>query len=222
MDSLVQTILVSALPLLFAITLHEAAHGIVARRFGDNTAYLMGRISLNPMRHIDPMGTIVIPLIMLFATSGAFIFGYAKPVPVDFGRLRNPRWDSLWVALAGPACNLLQALVWACIAIGLRSLDVEEPFFVRMASAGVAVNLVLCALNLFPLLPLDGGRVLAALLPVRAAYRFAKIEPYGFFIVMALVMTRALDTLWLRPLVNVGYDVVFGILRPIVSLFSHV
>ncbi|MCG1047437.1 MULTISPECIES: site-2 protease family protein [Mycetohabitans] len=222
MDSLVQTILVSALPLLFAITLHEAAHGIVARRFGDNTAYLMGRISLNPMRHIDPMGTIVIPLIMLFATSGAFIFGYAKPVPVDFGRLRNPRWDSLWVALAGPACNLLQAFVWACIAIGLRGLDVEEPFFVRMASAGVAVNLVLGALNLFPLLPLDGGRVLTALLPVRAAYRFAKIEPYGFFIVMALVMTRVLDTLWLRPLVTVGYEVVFGILRPIVSLFSHV
>lgn len=220
MDSLVQTILVSALPLLFAITLHEAAHGIVARRLGDSTAYLMGRVSLNPMRHIDPMGTIAIPLIMLFATGGAFVFGYAKPVPVDFGRLRNPRWDALWVALAGPACNLLQALVWGCVALALRGFGIDEAFFVRMASAGVAVNLVLCALNLFPLLPLDGGRVLAALLPPRVAYRFAKIEPYGFFIVMALVMTRLLDTLWLRPLVNLGYDVVFGILRFFVSLFS--
>lgn len=220
MDSLIQTILVSALPLLFAITLHETAHGMVAKHFGDNTAYAAGRISLNPMRHIDPIGTLAIPLVMLFATGGALAFGYAKPVPVNFGQLRNPRWDSLWVALAGPACNLLQALVWACAALALRGLGVDEAFFVRMASAGVAVNLVLCALNLFPLLPLDGGRVLAALLPVRIAYRFSKIEPYGFFIVMALVMTRWLDTLWLRPLVRFGYEAIFGVLRFFVSLFS--
>ncbi|UDG82314.1 site-2 protease family protein [Candidatus Vallotia cooleyia] len=218
---LIQTILISALPMFFAITLHEVAHGIVASRCGDNTAYLMGRISLNPMRHIDLIGTIMIPLIMMFATGGTFIFGYAKPVPVDFSCLRNPRWDSLWISLAGPVCNLLQALVWSCMAIGLRVFSIEETFVVRMSSSGVAVNLVLCALNLFPILPLDGGRVIASLLPVRIAYYFAKIEPYSFFIVIALMMTRALDTWWLSPLVNIGYKVVFGILRPVASWVGY-
>lgn len=148
-SSLIQTIAVYALPVVFAITLHEAAHGYVARLLGDNTAYMMGRVSFNPMRHIDPFGTIVIPLVLYFLTSGAFLFGYARPVPVTFRNLRNPRWGSLWVALAGPGCNFVQALIWGFVSIGLAALAVDEPFFTRMAGAGVGVNLVLAVLNLF-------------------------------------------------------------------------
>jgi len=218
MDSLIQTIVVYALPVVFAITLHEAAHGYVARLLGDNTAYVLGRVSFNPMRHIDPLGTIAIPLLLYFATSGAFMFGYAKPVPVTFGNLRNPRWGSLWVALAGPLCNFVQALVWGVVGVALAALNIDEPFFTRMAAAGVGINLVLGVLNLFPLPPLDGGRVLTALLPVRPSMVLARIEPYGFFIVMALVMTGALTKYWLRPLVSLGYDAVTIILTPLVSL----
>ncbi|MGF6728793.1 hypothetical protein OKW50_000874 [Paraburkholderia youngii] len=134
-SSLIQTIAVYALPVIFAITLHEAAHGYVARWLGDNTAYVLGRVSLNPMRHIDPLGTIAIPLLLYFATSGAFMFGYAKPVPVAFGNLRNPRWGSLWVAAAGPVCNFVQALLWGVLGIVLAVLNVNEPFFTRMAGA---------------------------------------------------------------------------------------
>ncbi|SEA37577.1 MAG: site-2 protease family protein [Paraburkholderia sp.] len=217
-SSLIQTIVVYALPVVFAITLHEAAHGYVARLLGDNTAYVLGRVSFNPMRHIDPLGTIAIPLLLYFVTSGAFVFGYAKPVPVAFGNLRNPRWGSLWVALAGPMCNFVQALVWGVIGVSLAAMHVEEPFFTRMAGAGVGINLVLGVLNLFPLPPLDGGRVLTALLPPRQSIALSRIEPYGFFIVMALVMTGTLTTFWLRPLVNLGYDAVTAILTPLVSL----
>jgi Zn-dependent protease len=218
-SSLIQTIVVYALPVIFAITLHEAAHGYVARMLGDNTAYVLGRVSFNPMRHIDPVGTIVIPLVLYFATSGAFMFGYAKPVPVAFGNLRNPRWGSLWVALAGPMCNFIQALVWGVVGVALAASNVEEPFFTRMAAAGIGVNLVLGVLNLFPLPPLDGGRVLAALLPPRPSIMLSRIEPYGFFIVMALVITGTLTKFWLRPLVSLGYDAVTAILTPLVSLF---
>jgi Zn-dependent protease len=217
-SSLIQTIVVYALPVIFAITLHEAAHGYVARMLGDNTAYVLGRVSFNPMRHIDPIGTIVIPLVLYFATSGAFMFGYAKPVPVAFGNLRNPRWGSLWVALAGPLCNFVQALVWGVFGVALAALNIDEPFFTRMARAGVFVNLVLGVLNLFPLPPLDGGRVLTALLPVRPAMALARLEPFGFFIVMALVMTGTLTRFWLSPLVNIGYAAVTAILTPLVSL----
>jgi len=217
-SSLIQTIVVYALPVIFAITLHEAAHGYVARMLGDNTAYVLGRVSFNPMRHIDPLGTIAIPLLLYFATSGAFMFGYAKPVPVAFGNLRNPRWGSLWVALAGPLCNFIQALIWGVFGVALAAMNVDEPFFTRMAGAGVGVNLVLGVLNLFPLPPLDGGRVLTALLPVRPAMALARLEPYGFFIVMALVMTGTLTRFWLRPLVNIGYEAVTAILTPLVSL----
>lgn len=217
-SSLIQTIVVYALPVVFAITLHEAAHGYVARLLGDNTAYVLGRVSFNPMRHIDPLGTIAIPLLLYFVTSGAFVFGYAKPVPVAFGNLHNPRWGSLWVALAGPMCNFVQALVWGVIGVSLAAMHVEEPFFTRMAGAGVGINLVLGVLNLFPLPPLDGGRVLTALLPPRQSIALSRIEPYGFFIVMALVMTGTLTTFWLRPLVNLGYDAVTAILTPLVSL----
>ena len=218
-SSLIQTIAVYALPVIFAITLHEAAHGYVARWLGDNTAYVLGRVSINPMRHIDPLGTIAIPLLLYFATSGAFMFGYAKPVPVAFGNLRNPRWGSLWVAVAGPASNFIQALIWALFGVALAVLNVQEPFFTRMAAAGVGVNLVLGVLNLFPLPPLDGGRVLMALLPPRQAIALSRLEPYGFFVVMALVMTGTLTRYWLNPLVTFGYSAITAILTPLVSLF---
>jgi Zn-dependent protease len=219
-SSLIQTIAVYALPVIFAITLHEAAHGYVARMLGDNTAYALGRVSFNPMRHIDPLGTIAIPLLLYFATSGAFMFGYAKPVPVAFGNLRNPRWGSMWVALAGPACNFVQALVWGVFSVALAVAGIDEPFFTRMAAAGVGVNLVLGVINLFPLPPLDGGRVLVALLPTRQAIGLARLEPYGFFIVMALVFTGLLTRFWLSPLVSLGYAAVTAVLTPIASLFQ--
>jgi Zn-dependent protease len=219
-SSLIQTIAVYALPVIFAITLHEAAHGYVARMLGDNTAYVLGRVSFNPMRHIDPIGTIAIPLILYFVTSGAFMFGYAKPVPVAFGNLRNPRWGSLWVAAAGPICNFAQALIWGVIAVLLAAMNVQEPFFTRMAAAGVGVNLVLGVLNLVPLPPLDGGRVLMALLPVRASIMLSRLEPYGFFIVMALVVTGTLTRFWLGPLVSIGYVAVSAVLNPLASLLQ--
>src|SRR3984885_1570486 len=219
-SSLIQTVAVYALPVIFAITLHEAAHGYVARLLGHNTAYALGRVSFNPVRHIDPLGTIAIPLLLYFATSGAFMFGYAKPVPVAFGNLRNPRWGSLWVAAAGPASNFAQALLWGVIAVLLAAFNVNEPFLTRMAAAGVGVNLVLGVLNLFPLPPLDGGRVLMALLPVRASIMLSRLEPYGFFIVMALVMNGTLARLWLGPLVSRGYVAVSAILNPLASLLQ--
>ncbi|BBO59610.1 site-2 protease family protein [Mycoavidus sp. B2-EB] len=218
MDHLVQTIAVYALPVLFSITLHEAAHGYVARLFGDSTAYILGRVSINPLKHIDPLGTIAMPLMLYFATNGAFIFGYAKPVPVVFGNLRNPRWHSLWVSLAGPACNFVQALAWAFASIMLGALGVDEPFFLRMAMAGVLVNLVMCVFNLLPVPPLDGGRILVSLLPPRSALTLARLEPYGFFIVLALVMTGVLGALWLRPLIELGYDMITLLLTPLIAL----
>ncbi|MEK6423254.1 MAG: site-2 protease family protein [Burkholderia gladioli] len=219
MDNLIQTIVVYALPVIFAITLHEAAHGYAARLLGDNTAYALGRVSFNPARHIDPIGTIVMPIALYFLTSGAFLFGYAKPVPVAFRNLRNPRWGSLWVSAAGPACNFVQALVWGLIAVGLAAADVDEAFFTRMAGAGVGVNLVLCVLNLFPLPPLDGGRVLSALLPPRQSIALSRIEPYGFIIVLLLLMTGVLSKYWLQPGIGIGYSIVRAILSPIASLF---
>jgi Zn-dependent protease len=219
-DTLIQNIAVNALPVLFAITLHEAAHGYVARLRGDNTAYMMGRVSLNPARHIDPVGTIVMPLVLYFLTNGTFLFGYAKPVPVNFSALRNPRWDGLLVSIAGPGSNFVQALLWGVIALTLQMMQVDEPFFVKMAAAGVWVNLVLCALNLFPLPPLDGGRVLASLLPPKQGYALSRIEPYGFFIVMALVATGLLSTFWLRPLTHVGVSVIESLLNPLFALVT--
>ncbi len=219
MDNLIQTIVVYALPVIFAITLHEAAHGYAARLLGDNTAYALGRVSFNPARHIDPVGTIVMPIALFFLTSGAFLFGYAKPVPVAFRNLRNPRWGSLWVSAAGPACNFVQALIWGLVAVGLSVANVEEPFFSEMALAGINVNLVLCVLNLFPLPPLDGGRVVSALLPPRQSIAFSRIEPYGFIIVLVLLMTHILSNYWLRPGVGIGLAIVRAILSPIASLF---
>ncbi|MDB5880399.1 MAG: putative rane protein [Ramlibacter sp.] len=218
--NLVQTVLIYALPVLFAITIHEAAHGYVARYFGDNTAYSMGRVTLNPFKHIDPMGTILMPLLLYFATSGAFLFGYAKPVPVNFGALRRPKRDMVWVALAGPASNFIQAILWAIGYTVLTASDVNERFFLEMCKAGVLVNLVMWAFNLFPLPPLDGGRVLVGLLPRRLAYAVSRVEPWGFFIVMALVLVGIVGTYWLRPLISLGYLSLDFLLTPLTALLG--
>ena len=220
LSNLIQTVLIYALPVLFAITVHEAAHGYAARHFGDNTAYLLGRITLNPFKHIDPVGTILMPLMLYFATSGAFLFGYAKPVPVNFGHLRNPKRHMVWVALAGPATNFLQAIAWAVLLVVLVASGVHERFFLEMARAGVLVNLVMWAFNLFPLPPLDGGRVVAGLLPPRAASAFNSLEPWGFFIVMGLVVAGVVAGLWLRPLIGFGYEALDLLLAPLAALFS--
>ena len=214
-NNLIQTVLIYALPVLFAITIHEAAHGYVARYFGDDTAYMMGRVTLNPMKHIDPVGTILMPLMLYFATSGAFLFGYAKPVPVDFGNLRRPKRDMVWVALAGPASNFAQAILWAVTYTLLAAAGLNERFFLEMARAGVLVNLVMWAFNLFPLPPLDGGRVVVGLLPVRQAIAFSRIEPYGFFIVMGLVIAGVVSSLWLSPLIGIGYGLLNLLLSPL-------
>ena len=219
-EQTIQTILIFALPVLFAITVHEAAHGYVARHFGDNTAYMMGRVTLNPFRHIDPIGTILMPLMLYFATSGAFLFGYAKPVPVNFGQLRRPKRDMIWVALAGPASNFIQAILWAVLYALLVGTGVNERFFLEMAKAGVLVNLVMWAFNLFPLPPLDGGRVLVGLLPPGPAHALSRIEPWGFFIVLGLVLLGIVSTWWLRPLMAFGYWVLRTMLAPLHSLLT--
>jgi Zn-dependent protease len=219
-NNLIQTVLIYALPVLFAITVHEAAHGYVARYLGDNTAYVQGRVTLNPLKHIDPIGTILMPLMLYFATSGAFLFGYAKPVPVNFSHLRRPKRDMVWVALAGPASNFIQAILWALLFTILVGSGAQERFFLDMAKAGVLVNLVMWAFNLFPLPPLDGGRVLAGLLPARQAIAFSRIEPWGFFIVMGLVLAGIVGTIWLRPLMAAGYWVISVLMAPLNLLLN--
>ena len=218
--NLIQTVLIYALPVLFAITIHEAAHGYVARYLGDNTAYMMGRVTLNPIKHIDPMGTILMPLMLYFATSGAFLFGYAKPVPVNFGNLRRPKRDMIWVALAGPASNFIQAILWAIGIAVLIGADVQERFFLEMCRAGILTNLVMWAFNLFPLPPLDGGRILVGLLPWRQAHAVSRLEPYGFFIVLGLVLLGVVGTYWLRPLMALGYGAISVLLIPLTALLQ--
>ena len=212
---IIQTIAIYALPVLFAITVHEAAHGYAARHYGDNTAHMLGRITLNPLKHIDPVGTIAMPLLLYFATSGAFLFGYAKPVPVNFGRLRNPKRDMVWVALAGPGANLVQAILWTALLYLIVALGTEERFFLEMCRAGVLVNLVMFAFNLFPLPPLDGGRILVGLLPWKQAELVSRVEPFGFFIVMALVITGVVGNLWLRPLMMFTGGAIEFLLTPL-------
>jgi Zn-dependent protease len=204
MDELIQKIAVYALPVIFAITLHEAAHAYAAKYFGDTTAYLQGRMSLNPLKHIDPFGTIIIPLVLLFLP-GSFLFGYAKPVPVEFGRLRNPKRDMAWVALAGPMANLVMAVMWQILLIVLVALNTDADiaqFFLQVAQAGVFTNLLICAFNLFPIPPLDGGRILFSILPDKQAYQFARLEPYGFFIVLGLAYFQILN-FWMAPVMYV-------------------
>ena len=216
--NIIQTIAIYALPVLFAITIHEAAHGYVARYLGDNTAWTLGRVMLNPIKHIDPIGTIVMPLMLYIATSGAFLFGYAKPVPVQFGNLRNPKRDMVWVALAGPGSNLIQALLWGIGFYFLQGAGVTEAFFVKMCQAGILVNVVMFVFNLFPLPPLDGGRVLVGLLPYKQAMLVSRIEPWGFFVVMALVLAGVLSTYWMRPLMELTYGFLQVVLTPLAML----
>jgi Zn-dependent protease len=218
-SNLIQTILIYALPVLFAITVQEAAHGYAARYFGDNSAFVLGRITLNPVKHIDPIGTIVLPLLLLLSTSGTFVFGYAKPMPVNVGSLRNPKRDMIWVALAGPASNFAQAVLWAALWAVLASAGVEEEFFIGMARAGVLVNLSMWAFNLFPLPPLAGGRVLAGLLPWRASLLLSRVEPYGFFIVMALMYFKIVSQFWMTPLMTFGLNLIKAVvLSPLNAL----
>ncbi len=204
LESLIPTLAIAALPVIFAITLHEAAHGYAARHFGDPTAWLAGRISLNPLRHIDPLGTIVIPALILLFSGGGLLFGYAKPVPVDFGRLRKPKHDMLWVAAAGPFANLAMALAWAAL-VKLAWLLPNHIFTVpmtEMGKIGIVVNCVLFVLNLLPLPPLDGGRILVSLLPGRMAWKFSRIEPWGFPILLVLLFTGILGAV-MHPLVGI-------------------
>ena len=208
--TLIQKIAIDALPVIFAITVHEAAHGYAARYFGDMTAHLAGRISLNPIKHIDPFGTILVPALMMMA--GGILFGWAKPVPVDFSRLRNPKRDMLWVAAAGPASNLVMAILWVFalkFSAGLPAY-LGVPFEL-MAQAGVMINVVLMVLNLLPLPPLDGGRIAVSLLPHHLAYRYAKVERYGFIILIVLLFTGILAKI-LQPLI-------FGVISLISWLF---
>ena len=217
-SQLVQTVLIYALPVIFAITLHEAAHGYAAQRLGDPTAAMMGRVTLNPLPHIDPVGTILMPLLLYFSTSGAFLFGYAKPVPVRFDRLRHPKRDMVWVALAGPGANLLQALLWGMLLYLLAGSGLTERFFIEMCKAGMLTNVVMFVFNLFPLPPLDGGRILVGLLPWRQAVMVSRIEPWGFFIVMALVITGVISSVWMRPLMDLTFELLKLSLSPLAFL----
>lgn len=218
MNETIQTLAVYALPLVLAITLHEAAHAYAAKRLGDATAYMMGRMTLNPIKHIDPVGTIAIPLV-LFAVGSPFLFGYAKPVPVNFGNLNKPKRDMAWVALAGPGANLLMAFLWLVLAILLRAGGIQEPFLMRVAEAGVLLNLVILAFNMFPVPPLDGGRVLTSLLPNNLAYRFSQLEPYGFFIVIGLVLLGALRY-WMVPVMEASHALLILLVTPLTFLLS--
>ena len=214
-SNLIQTVSVYAIPVIFAITMHEAAHGYAAKYFGDRTAYMMGRVTLNPFSHIHWVGTILLPLLLYFSTSGALLFGYAKPVPVDFGNLRHPKRDMVWVALAGPAANFIQAIVWALMFVVYTDFGVTEKFFLAMCKAGVLSNVVMFAFNLFPLPPLDGGRIVVGLLPLKQAYQFSRIEPYGFFIVMALALTGVVNHLWLDPVMSATFGLIELMLKSI-------
>jgi len=215
---LIQLIALAAVPVTFAITLHEAAHGYAARHFGDYTAANAGRITLNPLRHIDPVGTIAVPLLILVMSKllggGGILFGWAKPVPVNFGQLRSPKRDMLWVAAAGPGANLFMAACWALVlklAQGLPSNYFSAPLS-GMAEIGITINVVLMVLNLFPLPPLDGGRIAVSLLPNRLAWRFAMLEPYGFMILLVLLFSGVLNTV-LSPFIRL-------VLRALGTLFN--
>jgi Zn-dependent protease len=213
LPQLIQTIAINALPVLFAITVHEAAHGYAARHFGDNMAWSMGRVTLNPLKHIDLMGTIVIPLLSYLAFS--FPFGYAKPVPVRFGNLRNPKRDMIWVALAGPGANLVQAWIWGALHILLMATGIDETFFLEMCEAGVKWNLILCIFNLFPLPPLDGGRILVGLLPYRQAEMVSRLERWGIVIVLALAYVGVIGQLWMYPMLRLTERLLHLLLLPL-------
>ena len=200
--SLIETIALAAIPVVLAITLHEAAHWYVARQFGDSTAWMLGRVTLNPLKHIDPIGTVLVPLGILLLSGGNFLFGWAKPVPVNFGNLRHPKRDMLWVAAAGPGVNFVMAVIWAVL-FGMAATDgaYASAAIKFMSVVGVGINISLMVLNLLPILPLDGGRIAVSLLPHSLALPFARTERFGFFIVIALLATGVLGVA-MRPLVN--------------------
>ena len=215
MDELISTLAIWALPVLLAITLHEAAHGYVARHFGDPTAELAGRITLNPLKHIDPVGTLLVPGLILALSAGGMLFGWAKPVPVSFGRLRRPKADMLWVAAAGPLANFAMAVGWALVFLLGRHLvgsNYALPML-KMADAGMHINAILMILNLLPIPPLDGGRIAVSLLPGPLASRFAQLERFGFPILLLLLFTGVLGAV-LGPLVALfryALALVFGL-----------
>lgn len=222
MNEIIQAIAVYALPVIFAITLHEAAHAYAAKYFGDTTAFAAGRMSMNPLRHIDPFGTILLPALMYLATSHMgtpMVFGYAKPVPIDFSRLRNPKKQMAWVALAGPAANFAMALGWLLFAILLGATHVNEAYPHAVARAGVFVNVLMFVFNLVPIPPLDGGRILTSMLPHRYANKFARIEPYGFFIVLGLLYLNVLN-FWLVPMIALTEGLLRLIASPLTFLLN--
>lgn len=217
MNEIIRTVSVYALPVILAITLHEAAHAFAAKYFGDDTAYAQGRMSINPLRHIDPIGTIALPILLFIFTP--FVFGYAKPVPVEFSRLRNPKKQMAWVALAGPAANFVMALLWLIMMILLTVLGVREPFFHEMARAGIFVNVLVFAFNLLPIPPLDGGRIVTGMLPLRLAHQYAKLERFGFFVVIALLATGLLHY-WVQPVMIATNYVLAKLVLPLTFLVN--
>jgi Zn-dependent protease len=215
MDVSLQTIALWVVPVVFAITLHEAAHGYVAKAFGDRTAEMQGRITLNPFKHIDPIGTILVPGVLILAAKYLggphFVFGWAKPVPVNFSNLRDPKRDMLWVAAAGPAVNFAMAIIWALVLrIAMPGGLWESSHLLSVARIGVSINLVLMALNLLPIPPLDGGRIAVSLLPMHVAHAYARIEPYGLFIIVGLLAAGLLDNV-MGPLLQFGDWVLQGL-----------
>ena len=218
MNDIISTVTLVALPLIFAITVHEVMHGYVAMKLGDKTAYRAGRLSLNPINHIDPIGTVVLPIAMMVIqniSGGPFIlFGWAKPVPVNFAALNNPKRDMLWVALAGPVSNIVMAILWAYVAIFATRMNmgVATEFLTETASIGISINISFAAINLLPLLPLDGGRIVASLLPDSLAEKYALTERYGFFILLGLVI--------LAPkILGLLVYPIFNVIRSIVMFF---
>ena len=215
MDSIIQGIAIYALPVVLAITMHEAAHGYVARHYGDFTAHAAGRISLNPVRHIDLIGTIIVPLTLFIVsklTMGAgFLFGWAKPVPVNFTNLHRPKRDMLWVAAAGPAANLFMAFTWALVikfGLAIPDSSFATPM-ILMGIAGIQINVILMVLNLLPLPPLDGGRMAVSLLPHRIAYQFARLEPYGLIILLLLLFSGVLGAVVWPAIVSIKQMIVW-------------